>query len=319
MDLVVATINNSAQTSSSGVEVVRRRRDEWKKDRFGSSRRYSDEEYRPRRGDRYSQQREYDRRYSCEYSRQPSTASLADPSVASGLDWTEKVQIFIEATRTSTNLVELPRDTGITSGVMPSFDPSKPPPLLMASNPVPDYAAVAAYSDPTVPSLDGTSSLVTPDIAAMYTPYQHSQSRSLVGPSTQLVVLPTSTSSLKSLSPRESRYDAVISTDSLSSSAGREPIATVMRAPHPVSSGTVYAAEIHTAVCFDERAAEEERVSREREMKPLSAKEKKRLDMGQKEVWQYVGRKIFTDKVFLRRRKKKGSSSEEDKEELKVG
>ena len=92
-----------------------------------------------------------------------------------------------------------------------------------------------------------------------------------------------------------------------------------MRAPHPVSSGTVYAAEIHTAVCFDERAAEEERVSREREMKPLSAKEKKRLDMGQKEVWQYVGRKIFTDKVFLRRRKKKGSSSEEDKEELKVG
>jgi hypothetical protein len=38
VDLVVATINNSAQTSSSGVEVVRRRRDEWKKDRFGSSR-----------------------------------------------------------------------------------------------------------------------------------------------------------------------------------------------------------------------------------------------------------------------------------------
>ena len=37
MDLVVATINNSAQTSS-GVEVVRRRRDEWKKERFGSSR-----------------------------------------------------------------------------------------------------------------------------------------------------------------------------------------------------------------------------------------------------------------------------------------
>ena len=37
VDLVVAAINNSAQTSS-GVEVVRRRRDEWKKDRFGSSR-----------------------------------------------------------------------------------------------------------------------------------------------------------------------------------------------------------------------------------------------------------------------------------------
>jgi hypothetical protein len=106
----------------------------------------------------------------------------------------------------------------------------------------------------------------------------------------------------KSLSPTQSqhRYEPVISTP----------------ATGPARDQALYAPEIHTAVCVDE---EQERSSRERELRPLSAKEKKRLDMSQKEVWQYVGRKIFTDKIFLSRRKKKATfSPEEDKEELKV-
>ncbi len=104
------------------------------------------------------------------------------------------------------------------------------------------------------------------------------------------------------------------------SSAERSPTFVDPRAAGLYSGAAVAAPEIHTAVAVD--AVEEERraASRERDQqKPLTAKEKRRLEMGQKEVWQYVGRKIFTDKIFLRRRKKKGSSSpEEDKEELKV-
>lgn len=287
----------------------------------GGSRRFSDEEYRSRRGDRYSQHRDYQRRYSCEYSRQ-ITSTLADPTVTAGLDWTEKVQMFLESTRTST-LVELPRETsalaGSTSGggsnssIMPSFDPSKPPPLLMAANPVPDYAAVAAYSDPTVPNLDGTtSSLVTPDIAAMYTPYPQplAASRAPPAPLMGLVLPPPASASLRqSLSPPQEvaqtyRHEPVIS--------------TVMHSVEP-SPPVYHQPEIHTAVSVDSEQEQQQRASREREMKPLTAKEKKRLDMLQKEVWQYVGRKIFNDKIFLSRRKKKGGtfSPEEDKEELK--
>lgn len=296
------------------------------RDRYGGGRRYSeDPEFRLRRGglhhEAYQSRRgEYQRRYSCEYSRQTSTSAvsaLVDPNVAGGLAWTEKVEMFLESTRTST-LVELPRDSSVGGGALPSFDPSKPPPLLMAANPVPDYAAVSAYSDPTVPSLDGTSSLVTPDVAALYTPYQHhhSASRQNLVPTTT-VVMPSSTLAPLSVGvPNHPRYEAVISTVERSgmSAAAMEP-PSLKQALFPAT------AEIHTAVCVDERRAaeeEEQRSSRERDMKPLTAKEKRRLEMGQKEVWQYVGRKIFTDKVFLRRRKRKGTSPVEDKEELKV-
>jgi hypothetical protein len=239
--------------------------------------------------------------------------------------------MFLESTRTST-LVELPRD----SSTLPSFDPSKPPPFLMA-NPVPDYAV--AYSDPSVPSLDGTGSLAVPDVAALYTPYhrppqQHVPQNGGPRPAASLLVPPVMSqplapaSSLSALSPvapvggvaslnHVARYEHV---GSMRSSAERSPTFADSRAAGLYSGAAVAAPEIHTAVAVD--AAEEERraASRERDQqKPLTAKEKRRLEMGQKEVWQYVGRKIFTDKIFLRRRKKKGSSSpEEDKEELKV-
>ena len=84
---------------------------------------------------------------------------------------------------------------------------------------------------------------------------------------------------------------------------------TIARAPQYSPDYTAY--EIHTAVSVDET-----RESREREVKPLTNKEKKRLELGQREIWRYVAARLMEDPVFLRRRKKRADS--EDKEDLKV-
>ena len=71
--------------------------------------------------------------------------------------------------------------------------------------------------------------------------------------------------------------------------------------------------EIHTGISVDESL---KRSSRERDLKPLSNKEKKRMEIAQKDIWKYVAGCLMQDRIFLKRKKKRADSEEED---LKVG
>jgi len=71
--------------------------------------------------------------------------------------------------------------------------------------------------------------------------------------------------------------------------------------------------EIHTAVSVDETAAE--RSSKERDLKPLTNKEKKRMEIAGREIWKYVAVKLQSDSIFLKKKKKRADSEEEDMKE----
>ena len=72
-------------------------------------------------------------------------------------------------------------------------------------------------------------------------------------------------------------------------------------------------AEIHTAVSVDDSF---DRSSRERDSKPLTAKEKKKQAIKEQEIWQYVANKLLDDPIFIKRKKKRAGSEEE--EDMKV-
>jgi len=221
-------------------------------------------------------------RFSPRGSRAPSPSS-----------WEDKVESFLQNTSSSATLVEI-----TPSGLLPQdFDPSKPPPNLAAVVP-PDYA-LTEYSDPILtPTTPSQPIRLLTDVQTGQLIPQPALAP--VIPETSFQVPPTYQPP-PTLPPPD--YE-----QTLDITIAKEP------------QGMVEQQQDHLPV--DEFAAmnalNQETEKTRKDNKPLTLKEKKKLEKSRKEIWQFVAKKLLADPVFcskVKRKKTKGADDVKEKAE----
>jgi len=256
----------------------------------GRRRRPSDESYRPRR-ERY---RRYPSRERRRYSNDLAFRSPGRPET-----WEDQVENFLQGTSgMASTLVTIN-----TGGPLPQdFDPSRPPPGVTTAVAVPPDYALTEYTDP------------------LMLPQAHPQ------PIRQLTDVTTG-----QLIPQQIP-SAVVHTPALAPTvtpaAYLGPAPVVPSQPPPDYQGTVDFTitrdplkKVEPSLSKeDEELAKMNQLNQEneknrKENKPLSIKEKKKLEKGQKEIWQFVAKKLLTDPVFCAKTKKKKAKSVDDLKE----
>jgi len=250
--------------------------DEMRRERMRARSR-SREHRRPSEYDRYGR-RPVGRsdRFSPRGTRAPSPSS-----------WEDKVESFLQNTSTSTTLVEI-----VPSGLLPQeFDPSKPPPNLAAVVP-PDYA-LTEYADPiltpTVPSQP--IRLLTDVQTGQLIPQPN------LAPVTTEASFPVTYQPPPTLPPPD--YEQTVDI-----TIAKEPQAMEQREHmHPIDE---FAAM---------NALNQENEKTRKDNKPLTLKEKKKLEKSRKEIWQFVAKKLIGDPVFCNKVKKKKTKAVDDLKE----
>ena len=242
---------------------------------------------------RERRRREYERSRRCQpgYHRTSSRYSPRRNRSISPSSWEDKVNSFLATTKTapsiSSSLVELTR----TSEILPTdFDPSKPPPGLAAVVP-PDYAIPSFESEePVVDTITGQPVRMLTDV----------QTGQLLHQPTLPVVEPSPATTAPfprldtSLPPPE--YQQTVDF-------------TITKQPQASS------------VSLEDEIAALNALNQEREKnqkddnKPLTIKEKRKLEKSKKEIWQFVSKKLLSDQVFCNKAKKKKAKSIEDLKE----
>ena len=235
--------------------------------------------------------REY-HRHSSRYSpphRHPARRSVSrdrDPA-----SWEDKVNSFLASTNTapaSTSLVEITK-----SEILPTdFDPSKPPPGMAVIPP--DYAIKEFAGEEET---EGAAVPVTGQPIRMLTDVQTGQ----LIPQPRAAVAPlTPTAEMPYMPPAP-------------------PVPVVPSVPPPDYQQTMDITitaqpQAQPAVTLEQEIAALNALNQEREKnkkddKPLTVKEKKKLEKGRKELWQFVSKKLLSDPVFCNKVKKKKSKA----------
>ena len=257
-----------------------------------------DEERRRRRRDYYRSDNRYARRSYHPHSRgryspRHSSRRSGSPDPTS---WEDKVNSFlantVNATPVNSSLVEITK-----SEILPTdFDPSKPPPGLSVIPP--DYA---------IPAEESAEAEVAAPVVVSGAPI-----RMLTDVTTgQLIPQPMSSSSVPS-TPVLDTSGAMFNNP--------PPLTT---APPPGYQGTqdiTITAQPAPAQSLEQEIAALNALNQEREKnkkddKPLTLKEKKKLEKSRKEIWQFVSKKLLSDPVFCNKVKKK--KKEKGVEDLK--
>merc|ERR1712106_795534 len=250
--------------------------DEMRRERMRARSR-SREHRRPSEYDRYAR-RPVGRsdRFSPRGTRAPSPSS-----------WEDKVESFLQNTSTSTSLVEI-----VPSGLLPQeFDPSKPPPNLAAVVP-PDYA-LTEYADPILtPTAPSQPIRLLTDVQTGQLIPQPNLAPVTTEASFQVTYQPPPT-----LPPPD--YEQTVDI-----TIAKEPQAMEQREHmHPIDE---FAAM---------NALNQENEKTRKDNKPLTLKEKKKLEKSRKEIWQFVAKKLIGDPVFCNKVKKKKTKAVDDLKE----
>jgi len=214
-------------------------------------------------------------RFSPRGSRAPSPSS-----------WEDKVESFLQNTSSSATLVEI-----TPSGLLPQdFDPSKPPPNLAAVVP-PDYA-LTEYSDPILtPTTPSQPIRLLTDVQTGQLIPQPALAP--VMPETSFQVPPTYQPP-PTLPPPD--YE-----QTLDITIAKEPQGMVEQQENlPVDE---FAAM---------NALNQETEKTRKDNRPLTLKEKKKLEKSRKEIWQFVAKKLMADPVFCNKVKKKKTKGVDD-------
>jgi len=202
--------------------------------------------------------------------------------------WEDKVESFLQNTSSSATLVEI-----TPSGLLPQdFDPSKPPPNLTAVVP-PDYA-LTEYSDP----------ILTPTTPSqpirLLTDVQTGQliPQPALAPSVPETSFPAPTYQPPPTLPPPD-YE-----QTLDITIAKEPQSMVeAQQEQPVDEFAAL------------NALNQESEKNRKDNKPLTLKEKKKLEKSRKEIWQFVAKKLSADPVFCNKVKKKKSKGVDDVKE----
>eukprot|EP00092_Neocalanus_flemingeri_P031451 GFUD01034157.1.p1 GENE.GFUD01034157.1~~GFUD01034157.1.p1 ORF type:complete len:1343 (+),score=442.59 GFUD01034157.1:145-4173(+) len=226
---------------------------------------------------------DYDR-----YGRRPFRSGRYSPRgsrVPSPSSWEDKVESFLQNTSTSSTLVEI-----IPSGLLPQeFDPSKPPPNLAVVPP--DYA-LTEYSDPILtPSAPNQPIRLLTDV----------QTGQLIpqpgAPTAPETSYPPTYQPPPTLPPPD--YEQTVDI-------------TIAKEPQAIE-------QHEQKQPLDEFAAmnalNQENEKNRKENKPLTLKEKKKLEKSRKEIWQFVAKKLIGDPVFCNKIKKKKTKGIDDLKE----
>jgi len=196
------------------------------------------------------------------------------------------VESFLQNTNTSSSLVEI-----TASGLLPTdFDPSKPPPGLGPVVP-PDYA-LTEYADPTV--VPATPSQPIRLLTDVQTGQLIPQPGAAPPPAEPVTVPPIAPYPAPPLSLAPPNYQSTVD---------------ITITAKPQASGTA----------VDEIAAmnaiNQENEKNRKDNKPLTLKEKKKLEKSKKEIWQFVGKKLISDQLFCNKAKKKKLKGADDLKE----
>ena len=280
----------------------RRSRERDLKDEIDDERRRRRREYYQDR-DRYLGRRDhYHSRHSGRHSppgghrrRRSGSPRSGDPA-----SWEDKVNSFLANTLNatapagSTSLVEITK-----SEILPTdFDPSKPPPGMI----LPDYAIPASElaSDDT-------------EVTAAAAPVAGQPIRMLTDVQTGQLIPQPGTTKLQTPVPVTPDTAAYVN----------PPPLTTLPPPdyQQTMDITISAQPQAPAVSLEEEIAALNAMNQEREKnkkednKPLTVKEKKKLEKSRKELWQYVSKKLLSDPVFCEKVKKKKAKGTEDLKE----
>lgn len=282
----------------------RRSREVDLKDEIEDERRRRRREYYQGR-ERYLQRREHEhhRRHSGRHSPPGDRHRRRSEDPGS---WEDKVNSFLANTLNSTAPVGSTSLTTLTkSEILPTdFDPSKPPPGMI----LPDYA----IPDSELAPGDDAEAEVT----AAAVPVAGQPIRMLTDVQTGQLIPQPGTAKLQTPGPQVSPDPAAYVTP---------PPLTTLPPPdyHQTMDITISAqpqAQV-TGVSLDEEIAALNVMNQEREKnkkednRPLTVKEKRKLDKGRKELWQYVSKKLLSDPVFCDKVKKKKAKGVEDLKE----
>jgi len=194
---------------------------------------------------------------------------------ASPSSWEDKVESFLQNTSTSSTLVEI-----TPSGLLPQdFDPSKPPPNLAAVVP-PDYA-LTDYSDPILtPTAPSQPIRLLTDV----------QTGQLI-PQPNLAPV-----------PETSTYPSTYQAPPTQPPPDYEQTVDITIAKEPQAMEQQHQ-PVDEFVAMN--ALNQENEKNRKENKPLTLKEKKKLEKSRKEIWQFVAKKLIADPVFCNKVKKK--------------
>jgi len=297
----------SVYEQKHGMKHEERRRRDKRRSRSRGDRRSRSRERRTKSRDRHRRSKERDlkdeveelkrerrRRHDYERSRRsyhrpssrysPSRRHSTSPPASS---WEDKVNSFLATTKAAPNITSSLVEITLNSEILPTdFDPSKPPPGMSAVVP-PDYA-IPDFQPEEVATDSATGQPVR-----MLTDVQTGR---LIHQPT-LIVEP-------SCSPSYPCPDTSL--------------------PPPEYQQTVdftITAQPQAPVTLQEEIAALNALNQEREKnkkddnKPLTVKEKKKLEKSKKEIWQFVSKKLLSDPVFCNKVKKKKAKSSEDLKE----
>jgi len=270
------------------------------KDEIDAERRRRRDYYYERDRDRYSRRSYHRHHHEGHHGHHRRSGS---PPAAS---WEDKVNSFLANTAStpavpppSSSLVEITK-----SEILPTdFDPSKPPPGLSVVPP--DYAitefAEEETVEPVTPIVSGQPVRMLTDVQTGQLIHQpRAGSSSAAGPTTPST-------------PSEAVYSGPPPMTSLPPPDYQQTVdITITAQPQaPVLTASVSLEQEIAAL----NALNQEREKKQKDDKPLTLKEKKKLEKGRKEVWQFVSKKLLSDPVFCDKVKKKKGKGVEDLKE----
>jgi len=202
---------------------------------------------------------------------------------ASPSSWEDKVESFLQNTSASSTLVQI-----TPSGLLPQeFDPSKPPPCMSVVPP--DYA-LTEYSDPILtPAAPSQPIRLLTDV----------QTGQLIPQPALATITDTSYPPTYAPPPTLPPPDYEQTVDI---TIAKEPQAREQE-QQPVDEFAVM------------NAMNQENEKNRKENKPLTLKEKKKLEKSRKEIWQFVAKKLIGDPVFCNKVKKKKTKGVDDLKE----
>ena len=255
------------------------------------SRRVSDDMYRRARDGRYPPRV---RRYSGDLRRSLDRVD----------SWEDKVESFLHATTSHSSSLKqlLPQD----------FDPTKPPPMPLATAVVPPDYALTEYQDPTAevpdvaaPPIRQLTDVTTGEIIPQPGIQVAGQLQTQVQAPVQEVgnyYYPTAT-------PAHQNYPAMAQTDlSLPPPNYVQTEVTTYSVPPQVNGNSQTYNEAAELAAMNQLNDENAKARKEAE-KPLTVKEKKKAEKAGKELWQFVAKKLLSDPVFCQKAKKKKAKS----------
>ena len=274
----------------------RRSRERDLKDEIEEDRRRRRREYYQDR-ERYARREREHHRHSGRHS--PPGGRRRRRSGGDPASWEDKVNSFLANTLNATasgvpggSLVEITK-----SEILPTdFDPSKPPPGMI----LPDYAIPASEL------VSGEAEVETMvEVGASGQPI-----RMLTDVQTgQLIPQPGGAKLVGPVTPEASSYVTPPPLTSLPPPDYQQTMDITITA-QPQAPAVNLEAEIAAL-----NAMNQEREKNKKDDRPLTVKEKKKLEKGRKMIWQYVSKKLLSDPVFCDKVKKKKAKGTEDLKE----